>query len=214
MQTDELIDRLVLDAAPVRRSGVARRLAVAGGFGALGAFLLMVRWLHMRPDLMQAMGTSHWWLKMTYGLVLGLAGFVALERLSRPAGSGRRGLTLALAALGLLVILGCWQLVTTAPADRMAVWLGQSWKHCPYNILALSGPMLLMTMFVARGLAPTRLTAAGAACGLFAGGVAMSVYCLHCPETEPAFIATWYSAGAILTTAVGALLGPMALRWR
>lgn len=214
MQTDELIERLALDAAPVRRAAVGRRLAMAAGFGALGALLLLLRWLHMRPDLAQAMGTAHWWLKMTYGLVLGLAGFVAIERLSRPAGSGRRGLTLALAALGLLLVLGACQLITTAPDNRLAVWLGGSWKYCPYNILALSGPMLLATLFVARGLAPTRLAAAGAACGLFAGGLAMAIYCLHCPETEPAFIATWYSLGAVLTTAVGALAGPFALRWR
>ena len=56
--------------------------------------------------------------------------------------------------------------------------------------------------------------AAGAATGLFAGGLAMAVYCLHCPETEPAFIATWYSLGAILTAALGAGLGPTLLRWR
>lgn len=214
MRTDDLIDQLAQGAAPVRRSTVGRRLAMAAGLGALGAFLLLLRWLHMRPDLTVAMGTAHWWLKMTYGLVLGLAGFVALERLARPAGSGRRGLSLALAALGLLAVLGAFQLATTEPADRMAVWLGQSWKHCPYNILALSGPVLLGTLFVARGLAPTRLAAAGAACGLLAGGLAMAVYCLHCPETEPAFIATWYSAGAMLTTLVGALVGPLALRWR
>ena len=214
MQTDRLIESLALAATPVRRTTVSRRFVAAGAVGAVGAALLMLRWLHVRPDLMAAMGTAHWWLKMTYGLVLGLAGFAAIERLSRPAGSGRRGLTLAIAAVGLLVILGALQLATTPPAERMAVWLGQSWKHCPYNILALSGPMLLATLFVARGLAPTRLALAGAACGLFAGGVAMAVYCLHCPETEPAFIATWYSAGAILATLAGALLGPLALRWR
>lgn len=214
MRTDELIDQLAADAAPVRRSAVGRRLAFAAGLGALGAFVLLIRWLHMRPDLTHAMGTSHWWLKMAYGLVLGMAGFLTIERMSRPAGSGRRGVSLALAAFGLLLILGAWQLALTPPADRIAVWLGQSWKHCPYNILALSGPVLLATMIVARGLAPTRLAMAGAACGLFAGGIAMSVYCLHCPETEPAFIATWYSIGAMLTTAAGALLGPLVLRWR
>lgn len=214
MQTDELIDRLALDVAPVRRAAVGRRFAVALVFGAAGAFVLLLNWLHMRPDLAQAVRTAHWWLKMTYGLVLAMAGFVAVERLSRPAGSGRRGIGLALAAFALLVVLGAAQLVTTAPEDRMSVWLGQSWRHCPYNILALSGPLLLASLFVARGLAPTRLALAGAACGLFAGGAAMAVYCLHCPETEPAFIATWYSAGAILTTAVGAALGRFALRWR
>ena len=62
-------------------------------------------------------------------------------------------------------------------------------------------------------LAPTRLTLAGALAGLFAGGMGAFVYAFHCPETAAPFVALWYSAGILLTTALGALLGPRLLRW-
>lgn len=214
MRTDELIEQLAAEAAPPRGYGVETRLGAAALFGATGAAVLLLAWLRLRPDLGEAVRTAHFWLKMSYALVLALAGYLMIERLARPAGSGRRGLMLALAGMAVLVALGATQLMMAPPAERMPIWLGQSWRYCPYNILALSGPMLVTALLVVRSLAPTRLAPAGAATGLFAGGVAMAVYCLHCPETEPAFIATWYSLGAILTAALGAVLGPAVLRWR
>lgn len=214
MRTDELIDQLSAEAAREPLDSVPARLSGASIVGVAGAFLIMLAWLGIRPDLAQAVTTWHWWLKMTYGLVLAVAGFAAVERLARPAGEGRRGLGLALVALAVLLALGGFQLATAPPQDRMALWLGQSWRWCPFNILALSGPMLVAGLLTVRTLAPTRLALAGVAAGLLAGGAAMAVYCLHCPETEPAFIATWYSLGAILTAAVGGVAGPFVLRWR
>jgi hypothetical protein len=62
-------------------------------------------------------------------------------------------------------------------------------------------------------MAPTRLRLAGAAAGLLAGGVAATVYGLHCQEMTAAFVVTWYSLGVAASVAVGALLGPRLLRW-
>jgi hypothetical protein len=214
VRTDELIERLAADAAPVPGDGVETRLVAAAAVGALGAAGLMLAWLRVRPDLGQAIGQAHFWLKLTYALVLALAGYLMIEKMARPAGDGRRGLVLGLAAVAILVALGGYQLMAAGPDARLAIWMGQSARHCSYNILALSGPMLVAGLLAVRSLAPTRLARAGAATGLFCGGVAMAVYCLHCPETEPAFIATWYSLGAVLTTLAGALLGPLVLRWR
>ena len=67
---------------------------------------------------------------------------------------------------------------------------------------------------VLRGRAPTRLGLGCAAGGLFAGGVAAAAYGLHCPETAALFVVTWYTLGIALSAALGALLGPWALRWR
>ena len=214
MRTDELIERLAAEPATGVADGVPARLGAAAAFGAVGAAVLMLIWLHPRPDLAQAVGQAHFWLKMTYSLVLALAGYLMIERMARPAGDGRRGLVLGLAALAILGLLGGYQLIAAAPDQRMPIWLGASWRHCPYDILVLSGPMLVAALLAVRAGAPTRLVPAGAATGLFCGGVAMAVYCLHCPETEPAFIATWYSLGAVFTTALGAVLGPLVLRWR
>jgi hypothetical protein len=96
----------------------------------------------------------------------------------------------------------------------MPLLMGQSWRVCPRNILALSLPILAATLVVVRRLAPTRLVLAGAAAGLFSGGVAATVYGLHCPESTMPFVAVWYSLGISAPVVIGAVLGPWALRWR
>ena len=64
-----------------------------------------------------------------------------------------------------------------------------------------------------KGLAPTRLALAGAAAGLLSGATAALVYALHCPEMEAPFLGVWYVAGMAVPFVVGALLGPLVLRW-
>lgn len=213
MRTDELIEQLA--GRPTgHRVKVSARLGLTAVAGAMGAVALVIAWLGIRPDLTAAVMTAPFWMKLGYGLSLAAGGFMALERLSRPTGSGRRGAALAVLAFLVLAALGLAQILTTAPDERLVLWLGKSWRNCPTNVLTLALPMLALALLVVRRLAPTRPVLAGAASGLFAGGVAMVAYCLHCPETEAAFVATWYTLGALLTSAVGAVLGPVVLRWR
>lgn len=212
METNELIEALALDAGPARP--IQPRLIAAAALGGLVALGVLALWLGFRPDLAQAPATRMFWMKAAYTGLLGLAGFICVERLSRPAGSGRKGLILALSTFGLLAALGLWQFMAAEPAERMPMLMGQSWRRCPWNILGLGLPALAATLLAVRSLAPTRLTLAGAASGLFAGGVAATVYGLHCPEHTMAFVAVWYSLGVAAVTALGAVLGPWALRWR
>ena len=214
MRSDDLINRLTAGLEPAPRRTVPAALLAAAGAGLVCATALVVVTLHVRPDLAQAVQSPLLWLKSGYGLAAALAGGLALERLARPAGEGRRGFMLAGAAFMLMVLLGMGQLLAAPEPARLDLWLGGSWRVCALNILMLAGPMIIITLLAVRRLAPTRLTLAGAACGLFSGGVAAMAYCLHCPETAPAFVATWYSLGLMLTTAVGALLGGRMLRWR
>lgn len=190
------------------------RIAAVAAVGGVVALGMMLVWLGPRPDLASAMEGATFWSKAGYAAALGVAGFLAVERLARPAASPRMGLLLALVALVVVLALGAVNILTTPPADRLSVWLGASWRRCPFNILALSGPTLVLALLAVRSLAPTRLRAAGAAAGLLAGGVATTAYALHCPETAPAFVATWYTLGVLLSAAVGAMLGPWVLRWR
>ena len=46
-----------------------------------------------------------------------------------------------------------------------------------------------------------------------AGGVAATVYGLHCPENTFTFVALWYSLGVLLLAALGAVVGRWVLRW-
>ena len=79
------------------------------------------------------------------------------------------------------------------------------------SILALPG--FVGALWALRGLAPTRLRLAGATARLCAGALGAFVYAFHCPELAAPFIGTWYVLGMAIPTAVGALLGPLALRW-
>jgi hypothetical protein len=64
-----------------------------------------------------------------------------------------------------------------------------------------------------RGFAVTRPALGGAAAGLLAGAAGSVVYCFHCPELAAPFIGTWYVLGMLIPTALGAVIGPLVLRW-
>lgn len=214
MRTDDLIDALAADAGPAPGLAPRRRLGVTLVGGGLVALLMVLTWLRMRPDLSEAMRGGMFWTKAVYTGLLGLGGYLAIERLGRPAGSGRRGWMLAGAALGLFILAGTIQMMTS-PSILVAMHLmrGHSWHVCSVNILALGIPMLALGLWAVRGMAPTRPAQAGFAMGLFAGGAAATIYGLHCPENTFTFVALWYSLGVLLVAALGGLLGRWALRW-
>lgn len=215
MRTDELIGLLAADTRPVRPAAVARRFGVGLGVAApLVAFvLLVVMGLPLRADLAASLARATDWPKYALVLALLAAGWHACARLSRPDGASRAA---ALAAAAPVVAVAALALATLAraPAElRAAMVFGSTWTVCPLIIATLSVPAFAVVARVMRGLAPTRLGAAGAAVGLFAGAIAATVYALHCPEREPAFLAVWYVLGIAAPVVAGALLGPRVLRW-
>jgi hypothetical protein len=214
VRTDELLDRLAADVPAVRPARMRARIAATAGLGGGVALAAVAAGLGLRPDLGQAVGDGMFWMKAAYAVVLALAGLWCAERLARPAGSPRGGVALVTAALATMAAVAVARVFLAPESDRMAMWFGASWRACPGYILALSLPTLALALLAIRSLAPTRLSLAGAAAGLFAGGVAAAAYGLHCTESSPAFLATWYSLGMALSAAVGALAGPWALRWR
>ena len=214
METDRLIESLAADLKPVSSRAVSRRMAVMALAGGGMALAVVLAWLGPRHDLAAAVTGPMFWMKAVYAAVLGLAGFWCAERLARPAGSPGRGAALAFAAVAAIGMLGVATLMAADPSERAAIWLGHSWRRCPVNVLALSLPTLGFALWAMRRFAPTRLRLAGAAAGLFAGGVGATAYGLHCTETSPMFLATWYSLGVALSVGLGALLGPWVLRWR
>ena len=214
METEKLIDALSADLRPAPAGQVSRGIIGVAVTGGLVALALVVWWLGLRADLMNAMHGPMLWIKASYAALLWLGGYLALERLSRPAGTGRVGVLLAGVIVLVLLAAGALQLMATAPGARMDLWMGNSARRCPVYILLLALPILAGTLLTLRRFAPTRLAMAGGAAGLFAGGVAAVAYGLHCPETSVAFLATWYSLGVALSAGLGAALGPWVLRWR
>lgn len=213
MNTDELIATLSADVPRVPRHALARRIAFGVVAGSAGATMLLAAMLGFRADLGVAMGGFSFWMKWVYGMSLGAAAIYAVSRLARPTRGPLRALWLLSAPVLVLAGIGIGELARTPSAEWLAMWLGDSWNVCPFYVLALAAPIFAGLLWSFRKLAPTRLRAAGAAAGLAAGAWAATIYCLHCPEASAIFVLTWYTLGILLSTGLGALLGPRVLRW-
>lgn len=213
MNTDDLIRSLSRDVPKVPRSALGRRIAVGMVAGALVTALLVAAGLGIRPDLHSAMHGFSFWMKWTYTASLGIGSIMAVLRLARPDPQSLRGLWWLGVPVLLLAGVSIGELVYTPSRAWLAMWLGASWKVCPWLVLTLAMPIFIGLLWSFRRMAPTRLREAGAVAGLAAGAWAATIYCLHCPEVSAIFVLTWYSLGILLAAGIGALLGPKLMRW-
>jgi hypothetical protein len=212
MRTDDLIATLSGELEPVKTGTVTRTLLGATALGLAGSVLVMLIALGPRRDLAAALSSFGLWLKLAYTFAIAAFGLWLVERAGRPGAPFTAGLRLLV--LPVLAILAVAMAQLLAPgADKSDLVLGHSSRVCPFLVVMVSLPMLIASFWALRHLAPTRLALAGALAGLFAGGAGAFVYAFHCPETAAPFVALWYSAGILLTAAIGALLGPRLLRW-
>ena len=177
---------LTADATPVAPASPPRRVGATMVVGALIALAILVPWLGFRP-MEAAVRLPSFWMKAAYTLTLAGGAWLLASRLSRPAAS----LRLPLFAIGfvftVIVAMAVMELSGTPARDMRTVWMGHSWKQCPVRIVLLAIPIFALVALAIRGLAPTRLRAAGAA--------AATVYGLACDEVTAAFTATWYTFG-------------------
>ena len=213
MNTEELIQSLAREVPPVRPHAVLWRIACGILGGSVVTAALTVAVLGIRPDLPAALHGFSFWMKWIYTASLGLAAIVAAVRLARPTGRSLRLLWVLAVPVLLLTGVAAGELARTPARDWLAMWLGHSWKVCPWLVLTLAVPIFIGLLWSFRALAPTRLRAAGATAGLAAGAWAATLYCLHCPEVSALFVLTWYSLGILLAAGAGAVLGPRLLRW-
>ncbi len=212
MKTQDLIGLLAHDpmpAAPAVREQIFKPLLGA----AVACGVLVLLFFGINPQLRQMVLHPAFVTKMLWlASVIGFSCY-GLLRLSRPGvsvGHTFWGLGLSMLAMS---SLGLLQSAQTEPDSRLALWLGSSWMSCSLSILLLSAPVLGALLWALRQLAPTRPRLTGAAAGALAGGVAASLYSLHCPETTFAFYTAWYGGGLLLASGAGALLGARWLRW-
>jgi hypothetical protein len=213
MRTEDLIGSLSRDVPRVTRGALERRIGIGIAGGSVVTALLVAGALGIRPDLPAAMHGFAFWMKWTYTASLGIGAIVAVMRLARPTTSGLRGLWWLVIPVLLLAGIGMGELADTPSGDWLAMWLGASWKVCPWLVLTLAMPIFAGLLWSFRKMAPARLREAGAVAGLAAGAWAATIYCLHCPEVSAIFVLTWYSLGILLAAGAGALLGPRLLRW-
>lgn len=211
MKTSDLIGVLAQGAGPAPRVRPLQQLLPVMAGGVLAAALLSIGLLGLVPAPM--LGTPALWVKLGYGALLVVAAGCLAARLALPL-SHLRAPALGLAAVvSGMTLLGLAALFAAAPGERAATLFGSSWYRCAPIIAAVSLPALAAVLATLRGMAPTRLRAAGFAAGLLAGALGAIGYSLHCPEQSLAFVAVWYSLGILASGGLGALLGRWALRW-
>jgi hypothetical protein len=213
MKTDELIDLLAADAGPARLGHARRRILLALGAGVLIAAALVLCLPQPTMDVGRALRTSAFWMKLAYGGLIGVGGYLLTDKAARPGARGRGGWLLVALALVAIMGLAALEMAAMPRGLWMQTWIGRSAIICPLAILVVSAPVFVGGLWAVRGLAPTRLALAGAAVGLVAGGLGIMVYALWCRETAPLFVATWYTLGVAICAGLGAAIGPKVLRW-
>lgn len=212
MRTTDLIELLARDVQATPPGIVNRRLLAALVAGGLVTLAIVALGLRCQP-LLAAAHQPWFWMKAAYSGLLALAGAVIVRRLSVPGtGVGAAPLAAGVVILAMLAI-GTGQILSAAPAGRLALWLGNTWKVCSPLILLLAIPIYACLIAALRRLAPTRPVLTGAAAGLAAGALAATLYGLHCPEQAAAFVASWYTLGIAAATLLGAVAGARLLRW-
>ncbi|NBZ86348.1 NrsF family protein [Stagnihabitans tardus] len=209
METRSLIKALAEDAAP-RGPGFGARWALALGLGIALALTVFAALLSPRADLGAAMGQWRFGFKMGMALLVALTALPLLRALSRPGGRAGRALWLvALALMAGALAEG----LTLPPEARFPALMGQhNWACLALVTLIGLAPLAVFLGFLRRA-APTDLPRAGALAGLASGGIAATLYALHCTDDSPLFVAVWYNAAVLGLAALGALLAPRLARW-
>ena len=212
MKTDDLIKVIAEDAAASPPSVGARMAAALAIGGALAAALFAYR-LGVRPDITNALHTWRFDAKLVMTLLCFIAALSATARLARPDADRRRALAaLSFPLLALALCIG-WELATT-PAHTWSIRaIGSNSRLCVTSIIGMSIAPLAALVMALRAGAPRSPAMAGAAAGLLAGGLAATLYAIHCPDDSPLFVGLWYAPVVLLIALAGAVIGHRLLRW-
>ncbi|WP_229487774.1 NrsF family protein [Pseudoduganella lutea] len=211
MKTDDFITMLAKDGTVRRRPFLVTWSPVAVAM-VLSAVLMAVT-LGVRPHLEQWAGAPLFWLKCGFVAALAAAGLRAVRIAAIPGARFGTLPWLLAAPVVLMAIAAVATLLATDTGARAQQFWGSTWRTCPLLIALLALPIFAALLHVMRGLAPTRPRLAGAMAGFAAGATAALLYCLHCPELAPSFVAFWYLLGMLIPTAAGALAGRAVLAW-
>lgn len=204
---------LATGAGPVQAPMAGRRFTVALSLGGIGSLLLMIYTLKLLPDLLAALTLQNVWIKLIFTGSMAIISLIAAIRLSLPGRRTNNVLILLLFPVLVIWGIGIFELVSTAPEQRVGLVFGQTWAVCSALIAMLSIPVFVSMLWTMRHLAPTQLRLAGATAGMCSGATGAFVYCLHCPELDVPFIGVWYLLGMLIPAVIGALIGRSVLRW-
>src|SRR6476660_8331398 len=170
MRTDELINTLVADHAVQPRPrpiGHGLVMAIIGGLAISSALFSLT--LGVRPDILPALSTWRFDLKLSVNLVLVIAAAWVALPLSIPT-TKLLSVMIALLLPALLLLAAVIYELVTVPAST---WLSRAmrvnWVMCLASIIFLSVLPLTATIYALRQGAPASPAVLGAVGGLLAG---------------------------------------------
>jgi hypothetical protein len=212
MDTDQLIRTLAADNSH-RARPVGFVLALALLAAAPVSLLMFFAELGVRPDVMTAMHNPLFDLKFAVTLALAAGAITVSLHLARPEAELRGWVWLLASPAGLLVAGISGEMMMPQRLPMMTRLVGHNSKVCMTAVPLMSLPLLAAALIGLRHGAPTRPAVAGAMAGLLSAGLAATLYASHCTDDSPLFVATWYSIGAAVIAALGALIGSKVLRY-
>jgi hypothetical protein len=214
MRTDELINTLVADHAVQPRPkpvGHGLVMAIIGGLAISGALFALT--LGVRPDIVSALGTWQFDLKLSVNLVLMIVTAWIALRLSSPTTTSLSAMRALLVPALLLLAAVIYELVTVPASAWLSRAMGVNGVMCLASIIFLSVLPLTATIFALRQGAPASPAVMGAVGGLLAGALGAAVFAMHCTNDSPLFVAIWYTLATGLMALTGLLVGRYVLRW-
>ena len=214
MRTDELISALVADyVVQPRPKPVAHGLimAIIGGVAISAALFSLT--LGVRPDIVSALKTWRFDLKLADNLLLVIAATWVALRLSSPTTTPPSAMRALLVPALLLLGAVVYELVTIPTSAWPSRAMGVNGLMCFASIISLSVLPLAATIYALRQGAPTSSAAMGAVGGLLAGALGATVFAMHCTNDSPLFVAIWYVLAIGLMSLFGLVVGRHALRW-
>lgn len=211
MKTEQLIAAIVADAE-TRQAPIGRMIAVASAIGALLATVLFVVTMGVRDDVVEALLTWRFVLKIVLVTAVLITAVMEVRRLWQPtAASGWHWSWGVLAGIALVAVGS--ELVMTPAAEWGERLLGENAALCLTRVPMLALLPLMVLLIVARRGAPRVPALAGAAAGRLAAAIGLVLYALHCVDDSPLFVVTWYGLATAGVMALGGILGARILRW-
>jgi hypothetical protein len=215
MKTEDLVIRLSQEEPRPTRWSPATALTIATLATSVIVVVFSVLWLAPRADLVTALTANDhtvlWKFVFAFGVVV--TALPLVRDLTTPGRAAGIASLIALLPFAIVAVLGAREVVML-PATELRQQLSHaSWGACLWQVPLLSIPAFAILVVLARRLAPTNLTRAGAYIGLMAGGFGAVGYALHCGDDSMLFVATVYTLAIGEMAFLGALLGPRLLRW-
>lgn len=213
MRTSDLILRLANNLTPIDSSFASRRINRALSVGLASSTALLVVLYGIRSDMPELLLTTMFWVRLAFPVAALIAALNLAGRLGRPGAPVRLAWFVVTLPFITMLLVATFMVHATPPGYRLQLMLGTTWRVTTANIVLISLPSLAAVMHALKGLAPTRLVLTGAGAGLLAGAQGLLVYSLYCSEMSVPFWGVWYVLGIVITAGLGALSGPLYLRW-